>query len=65
VFTLSILSAIYNRQRVPLYRANFGQRGLITIWPDFVNWNTATDVEAIDWATTRTFGMRAKSKRPR
>jgi uncharacterized protein len=50
---------------VPLYRANFGQRGLITIWPDFVNWNTATDVEAIDWATTRTFGMRAKSKRPR
>lgn len=42
------------------HRANFGQRELMTIWPDFVNWNTATNAEDITWATARALGMRAK-----
>ncbi|WP_321966495.1 phage tail sheath protein [Burkholderia cepacia] len=42
------------------YRQNFGQRELMTIWPDFVNWNTATNAEDITWATARALGMRAK-----
>ncbi|KWI64095.1 phage tail protein [Burkholderia stagnalis] len=48
------------KEEAVAYRANFGQRELMTIWPDFVNWNTATNAEDITWATARALGMRAK-----
>ncbi|UEP34882.1 phage tail sheath protein [Burkholderia ambifaria] len=48
------------KEEAVAYRANFGQRELMTIWPDFVNWNTTTNAEDITWATARALGMRAK-----
>ncbi|WP_065494324.1 phage tail sheath protein [Burkholderia sp. CCA53] len=48
------------KEEAVAHRANFGQRELMTIWPDFVNWNTATNAEDITWATARALGMRAK-----
>ncbi|MCA8251579.1 phage tail sheath subtilisin-like domain-containing protein, partial [Burkholderia multivorans] len=48
------------KEEATAYRANFGQRELMTIWPDFVNWNTTTNAEDITWATARALGMRAK-----
>ncbi|WP_443797972.1 phage tail sheath protein, partial [Burkholderia cepacia] len=48
------------KEEAVAYRANFGQRELMTIWPDFVNWNTTTNADDITWATARALGMRAK-----
>ncbi|KVE64670.1 phage tail protein [Burkholderia vietnamiensis] len=48
------------KEEAVAYRANFGQRELMTIWPDFVNWNITTNAEDITWATARALGMRAK-----
>ncbi|MCA7893144.1 phage tail sheath protein [Burkholderia cepacia] len=48
------------KEDVTAYRQNFGQRELMTIWPDFVNWNTSKNAEDITWATARALGMRAK-----
>ncbi|QJW57538.1 Putative prophage major tail sheath protein [Serratia plymuthica] len=42
------------------YRAGFSQRELMLIWPDFVNWNTATSSSDIAFATARALGLRAK-----
>ncbi|KKZ17806.1 tail sheath protein [Serratia marcescens] len=42
------------------YRANFSQRELMLIWPDFVNWNTTTNSSDIAFATARALGLRAK-----
>ena len=42
------------------YRDNFSQRELMLIWPDFVNWNTATSQSDIAYATARALGLRAK-----
>ncbi|WP_137936099.1 phage tail sheath protein [Chitinivorax sp. B] len=41
------------------YRANFGQREVMVIWPDFVNWNTTSNSENIAYATARALGLRA------
>ena len=42
------------------YRGQFGQREVMMIWPDFVNWNTATDEEASISAVAYAMGLRAK-----
>lgn len=42
------------------YRANFSQRELMLIWPDFLAWDTATSATATAWATARAVGLRAK-----
>lgn len=42
------------------YRANFSQRELMLIWPDFINWNTTTNSSDIAFATARALGLRAK-----
>lgn len=42
------------------YRANFSQRELMLIWPDFLAWDTATSATATAWATARSVGLRAK-----
>lgn len=42
------------------YRAGFGARELMLIWPDFVNWNTATNADAPASAVARALGLRAK-----
>lgn len=43
-----------------LYRANFSQRELMLIWPDFTRWNTTTSATDTAWATARALGLRAK-----
>ncbi|UBM11725.1 phage tail sheath protein [Cupriavidus metallidurans] len=42
------------------YRDNFGQRELMTIWPDFVGWDTVANAEKTLYATARAVGLRAK-----
>ena len=42
------------------YRANFSQRELMLIWPDFLEWNTTTSQTDTAWATARAVGLRAK-----
>ncbi|MBB4268108.1 phage tail sheath protein [Roseospira visakhapatnamensis] len=43
-----------------LYRAGFGARELMLIWPDFTAWDTATSTTQAAWATARALGLRAK-----
>jgi phage tail sheath protein FI len=43
-----------------LYRANFSQRELMLIWPDFLAFNVATSLTETAWATARAIGLRAK-----
>ncbi len=42
------------------YRKNFGQRELMIIWPDFVNWDTVKNTAATLPATAAALGLRAK-----
>lgn len=42
------------------YRDNFGQRELMTIWPDFTTWDTTTNAAAPASAVARAIGLRAK-----
>lgn len=42
------------------YRENFGQRELMTIWPDFVSWDTVANASAAAPAVARALGLRAK-----
>lgn len=42
------------------YRDGFGSRELMLIWPDFVNWDTATSSNAPAAAVARALGLRAK-----
>ncbi|MEH4798951.1 phage tail sheath protein [Atlantibacter hermannii] len=42
------------------YRANFGQREGMLIWPDFTGWDTVTNAEQTMYATARALGLRAQ-----
>lgn len=42
------------------YRDNFSQRELMVIWPDFLAWDTVTNVTVTAYATARALGLRAK-----
>lgn len=42
------------------YREGFGSRELMLIWPDFINWDTATSSNAPAAAVARALGLRAK-----
>ncbi|WP_312668987.1 phage tail sheath protein [Stutzerimonas nitrititolerans] len=42
------------------YRDGFGARELMLIWPDFINWDTATNADAPAAAVARALGLRAK-----
>lgn len=44
---------------VMTYRANFGNREMMLIWPDFMAWDTAAKADAINWAVARALGLRA------
>lgn len=52
--------ACANKEDAALYRVGFGQREVMVIWPDFVSWNTVTNVSDIAYATARAVGLRAK-----
>jgi phage tail sheath protein FI len=42
------------------YRENFGARELMTIWPDFINWDIAANADAPASSIARALGLRAK-----
>ncbi|MFK8328508.1 phage tail sheath protein [Pseudomonas sp. BJa5] len=42
------------------YREGFGARELMLIWPDFINWDTATSSSQPAAAVARALGLRAK-----
>ena len=42
------------------YRAGFGARELMLIWPDFISWDTVTSANKPASATARALGLRAK-----
>ena len=41
------------------YRANFGQRELMLITPDFLSWDTVTNASTLSYAAARAMGVRA------
>ncbi|WP_293937648.1 phage tail sheath protein [Iodobacter sp.] len=48
------------KEEVIAYMANFGQREIMIIWPDFLCWDTVANAETISWAPARAAGLRAK-----
>lgn len=47
------------KEEVVTYRENFGQREVMVIWPDFVNWDTTAKGEVTASAVARALGLRA------
>ena len=48
------------KEAAALYREQFGQRELMLIWPDFVDWDTSTNANASISAVAYALGVRAK-----
>jgi len=48
------------KEEAILYRENFGQREIMTLWPDFTAWDTTTNSTRTAHATARALGLRAK-----
>ncbi|KQW11963.1 MULTISPECIES: phage tail sheath protein [Pseudomonas] len=48
------------KEEVVAYRANFGAREAMVIWPEFQNWNTVTNATMTASAVARALGLRAK-----
>lgn len=48
------------KEAAATYRENFGQREIMVIWPDFVNWDTAQNASQTALATAYAIGLRAK-----
>lgn len=48
------------KEEAVAYRDNFGQRELMTIWPDFIGWDTVANAEKTLFATARALGLRSK-----
>lgn len=48
------------KEEATLYRAKFGKRELMVIWPNFLAWNTTTSAAEVIPATAFALGLRAK-----
>lgn len=48
------------KEEATAYRANFGQREVMVIWPDFQAWDTATSATVTAPAVARALGLRAQ-----
>ncbi|SDU87950.1 phage tail sheath protein [Pseudomonas mucidolens] len=48
------------KEEVVAYRENFGDREVMVIWPDFLNWDTVANKTATASAVARALGLRAK-----
>ena len=48
------------KEEVVAYRANFGAREAMVIWPEFQNWSTVTNATMTASAVARALGLRAK-----
>ncbi|SMC24243.1 hypothetical protein SAMN02745857_01786 [Andreprevotia lacus DSM 23236] len=51
---------VNTKEEATTYRANFGQRELMVVWPDFVGWDTTANAEMPAFATARALGLCAK-----
>lgn len=49
-----------SKEEAAIYRKKFGQRELMIIWPDFVNWDTVKNAASTIPATAVVLGLRAK-----
>lgn len=59
-FTYVSAHGAETKEEALAYRENFGQRELMTIWPDFVAWDTVANASATAPAVARALGLRAK-----
>ncbi|TFW37608.1 phage tail sheath protein [Pseudomonas putida] len=48
------------KEEATAYRENFGAREAMVIWPDFLQWSTATNATVTAPAVARALGLRAK-----
>ncbi|WP_263144002.1 phage tail sheath protein [Pseudomonas sp. RIT-PI-AD] len=48
------------KEQAVAYRANFGARELMLLWPDFLAWSTHSNTTATANATARALGLRAQ-----
>lgn len=48
------------KEEVAAYRANFGAREAMVIWPEFQHWSTASSATVTTSAVARALGLRAK-----
>lgn len=48
------------KEEVSAYRANFGQREVMVIWPDFTTWDIVANAATTAPAVARALGLRAK-----
>ncbi len=48
------------KEEVAAYRANFGSREIMVIWPEFQNWDTVANKTTTASAVARALGLRAK-----
>ncbi|MWL87149.1 phage tail sheath protein [Cupriavidus sp. SW-Y-13] len=48
------------KEEAVAYRLNFTQREVMLIWPDFLGWDLDSKAQAIQFATARALGLRAK-----
>ncbi|MFJ7315060.1 phage tail sheath protein [Pseudomonas sp. NPDC098747] len=48
------------KEEAVAYRANFGAREVMIIWPEFQNWDTTSNATVTAWAVARALGLRAK-----
>ena len=48
------------KEEVAAYRANFGAREAMVIWPEFQHWSTASNATVTTSAVARALGLRAK-----
>ena len=53
-------SGCKTKEEAVAYRENFGAREVMVIWPDFLNWSTATSTTVRASAVARALGLRAK-----
>lgn len=48
------------KEEATAYKAAFGAREIMVIWPDFLTWNTVTNSASVSYAVARALGLRAK-----
>ncbi|MEN3113084.1 phage tail sheath protein [Uliginosibacterium paludis] len=59
-FAYASANHLATKEEVAAYRATFGARELMLLWPDFLSWNTTTSTSERAWAVARALGLRAK-----
>lgn len=59
-FAYASANHLDTKEEAAAYRASFGARELMLLWPDFMAWNSTTSASESSWAVARALGLRAK-----